>query len=150
MAEGNRALRTLGVMRPRTHVFLEFQKAKKLSPTRHHDSGRLLAGVGRSDNSPIDNLSAEDPPQWTEAYAKTSTLLKNIDQDLIRLKSAQQQRLQMAFGDVRSKEREVATLSSSVTTVCTEQLVSASGAGVRHLNPQRRDCTGASAGEYSA
>ena len=117
MAEG--ISRTLGVLRPRTQLFREFQKARKLSPTR--ESNRLLPTPLRSDNSPIDNLSVEDPPQWTDTYAKTKTLLGDIEKELNRLKIAQQQRLQMAFGDVKSKDREIATLSSSVTTVCADQ-----------------------------
>lgn len=105
----------LGVMRPRTLQFRDFQKAFKLAGGPRQESGRLLAGLPLSDNSPGDNITSN--PAWLETYKSISSLFKSIDQDLQRLKQTQQQRLQMAFGDVKTKDREIATLSGSITTV---------------------------------
>lgn len=110
-------VRVLGVMRPRTLLYRDFQKALKLTGGQRRESGRLLAGLPLSDNSPGDNISPSAPPAWLEAYKTISSLLKSIEQDLQRLKQTQQQRLQMAFGDVKTKDREIATVSESITTV---------------------------------
>lgn len=107
----------LGVMRPRTLQFRDFQKACKLAGGPRQESGRLLAGLPLSDNSPGDNISPNSSPAWLETYKSISSLFKSIDQDLQRLKQTQQQRLQMAFGDVKTKDREIATVSGSITTV---------------------------------
>ena len=58
------------------------------------------------------------PPVWVETYDKARTMLTNIDEKLKLLKSAQQLRIQTAFGDVKSMDREVGKLTSQITTVC--------------------------------
>jgi len=110
------AVRVLGVMRPRTLQYRDFQKALRLAGPKR-ESGRLLAGLPLSDNSPADNISPNSSPAWLETYKAISSLFKSIDQDLQRLKQTQQQRLQMAFGDVKTKDREIAAVSESLTNV---------------------------------
>ncbi len=113
-----------GVIRPLTASFLSCKKAyrsdKLLGLSPSPESGRvlLLTGVPLSDvGTEVKDLT----PAWTETYEKASFRLRDIQDKLEQLKRVQQDRIQTAFGDVKAKDRDVAQLTSQITSVCLPQ-----------------------------
>jgi hypothetical protein len=113
-----------GVIRPLTVSFQSCKKAyrsdKLLGLSPSPESGRvlLLTGVPLSDvGTEVKDLT----PAWTETYEKASFRLRDIQDKLEQLKRVQQDRIQTAFGDVKAKDRDVAQLTSQITSVCLPQ-----------------------------
>lgn len=124
MAKTSQLALCSGVIRPLTASFLSCKKADRadklpglsVSP----ESGRVLLLTG----VPLSDLGTEVkdlPPAWTETYEKASTRLHDIEEILEHLKRVQQDRIQTAFGDVKSKDKDVARLTSQITSVCPPQ-----------------------------
>jgi len=124
MAKTSQLALCSGVIRPLTAAFLNCKKTTRgdklpglsLSP----ESGRvlLLTGVPLSD---IGTEGKELPPAWMETYEKANSRLHDIEEILEQLKRVQQDRIQTAFGDVKAKDKDVARLTSQITSVCPPQ-----------------------------
>lgn len=113
-----------GVIRPLTTSFQGYKKAyrsdKMLGLSPSPESGRVLLLTG----APLSDVGTEVkdlPPAWTETYEKANFRLHGIQDKLEQLKRVQQDRIQTAFGDVKAKDRDVAQLTSQITSVCLPQ-----------------------------
>lgn len=113
-----------GIIRSLGSAFFAYRKAERgektgpqglsLSP----ESGRvlLLTGVPLSDIG-TEMKDKDLPPVWADTYEKAGLMLVQIEKRLEQLRVSQQQRIQTAFGDVKSKDREIALITSQITTV---------------------------------
>lgn len=124
MANTSQLARSSGVIRPITAAFLAHKKTyrgdKSPGLAQSPESGRilLLTGVPLSD---IPSESKEIPVLWLETYEKVNNRLKEIETKLDQLKKIQQERIQTSFGDLRSQDRQIALLTSQITSVCLPQ-----------------------------
>lgn len=105
-----------GVIRSRSLLFQQLKRQDFGETAGAQESRRvlLLGGVQRSE---LEVAEVELTPMWSETYAKGCELLREIEENVKRLKGLQKQRLQTAFGDLRTLDRDINLQASAIRTV---------------------------------
>jgi len=109
-----------GVIRSRSLLFQQLKRQDLGETAGSQESRRvmLLSGVQRSERE-VEEV--ELTPIWSETYAKGNELLGEIEGSVQRLKELQKQRLQTAFGDLRTLDRDINLQASAIRTVPAQQ-----------------------------
>lgn len=128
MASQGGVLKCKGTCRNLTLIFKKARheiKQTSLEPsltiTPEVGKENLLQNVQIRSDQPVP-IQPSLPPEWVDTYDKVMDDIKSIEQyrifyTVIKMREAQNARLQITFGDSLTKEREINTLSQQITKV---------------------------------
>ena len=99
---------------------LDYKRNPSLQSSLSEASGRalFLDGSPRSD-APIEPIIL--PPAWVDTFDTASELVPQMREKIEVLYRKQQERLQLAFGDVDAKDREIMSVTGQITNVSGRQ-----------------------------
>jgi len=109
-----------GAARSLTDVFkaarLDYKRNPSLQSSLSDASGKqvFLEGSPRSDD-PVAAVIL--PPAWVDTFDTAYELVPQMREKIDILYRKQQERLQLAFGDVEAKDREIMSVTGQLTNV---------------------------------
>lgn len=112
-----------GASRSLTDVFkasrLDYKRNTSRQSSVSDSSGKQIILEGPRSDDPIEAVVL--PPVWVDTFETAVELVPQMRQKIDLLYRKQQERLQLAFGDVEGKDREIAVVTGQVTNVSGRQ-----------------------------